>query len=338
MMLKLFKSKIYIAVGLLLLITVIGTLGIKFFEDVSWIDAIYMTVITISTVGYREIVPLSDQSKVFIICLIAVSVIYTAFVITMITQYIFNEYSLIDLKQKRVKNKVKKLTNHVVLCGYGRNGNQALKKLRQYKKEVVVIEHDKEKWEALQDDDILFIKGDATKDEVLKEANIENASHLISALDEDTQNLFIVLSAKQMNNQLKIICRASTEANYKKMKLAGADNVILPEKVGGDHLASLVVTPDLIDFFDKLSISDGDTHNVRELKFNVLCPDDNEKSINELEKFNKTGCKIIGYKDKGNKFSVNPESDFILKKGSSVIIIGNSKQMQNLRANFELKD
>lgn len=338
MMLKLFKSKLYLAASLLLFITIIGTLGIKYFEEVSWLDALYMTVITISTVGYREVVPLSNPSKIFIIGLIAVSVVFTAFVISMITRYIFNEYSLIDIKQKRVKSKIKKLTNHVVLCGYGRNGKQALKKLSQYNKNVVVIEQDKQKWAELEANEILFIKGDATKDEVLKQVNIEKASHLISALDEDTMNLFIVLSAKQMNKKLKVICRASTESNYKKMKLAGADNVILPEKLGGDHLASLVVTPELIDFFDQISISDGDTRNFQELNFDLLCPDQQEKQIKDLGKFHKTGCKIIGHKDQDNQFYINPDSNFVLKKNTSVIVIGNSEQMKSLKANFNLPD
>ena len=338
MIFKLLKSKIYLAIILLLLITFIGVAGLKFLEDVSWLDAIYITVITISTVGYKEVIPYSNETKIFIICLIVVSVVFTAFVISMITRYVFNEYSLIDLKQNKVKNKVKKLSNHVVLCGYGRNGKQALKKLKQYKKEVVVIEHDESKWDDLEENKVLFIKGDATQDDILEDANIKNASHLISALDDDTHNLFIVLSARQMNEKLKIICRASTETNYNKMKLAGANNVILPEKLGGDHLASLVVTPDLLDFFDKISISDGDTRNVLELKFNVLCPDQKEKSISELEQFHKTGCKIIGFKDQENRFEINPSSDLVLKKDSSVIVIGNSDQMKKLRANFDQLD
>lgn len=330
--------KLKISLVLLLILFVVGVIGFLYFQELSLLDAVYMTVITVSTVGFKEVETLRSSTRVFTIVFIVLSVILAAIVIGMLTEIVIGQLSIKQFKIRKMRQKIQSLKNHVIVCGYGRNGMQALKKLKQYNKHVVVIELDEKKCKVLQAKEVLYVNANATQDEVLEDANIKNASHLISALDDDTQNLFIVLSAKQKNKNLNIICRASTESNYKKMKLAGANNVILPEKIGGDHLASLVVTPDLLDFFDKISISDGDTRNVLELKFNVLCPELKEKSISELEQFHETGCKIIGFKDQENRFEINPSSDLVLKKDSSVIVIGNSDQMKKLRANFDQLD
>lgn len=336
MIIKYFKSRVLFAAFLLLLIIFSGTLGYVLITDVSWLDALYMTIITISTVGYKEAVPLDGSTRIFTIFLIVTSVLLTAFIISSLTEYLLNNYSLNKLKQKAMKKEIKSLNGHVVLCGFGRNGQQAFQKLKTYNKDVVIIDRDANLASNFISDNVLHVEGDATEDEILIDAGIKNASHLICALSEDAQNLYVVLSARQLNKDLKIISRATSQSAYKKIKLAGANNIILPENIGGDHLASLVVTPDLLDFFNNLSISDGDTENVRELSFATLCKDGQSKTINQLTIHEKTGCSVIGAKNKKGEFFVNPGGDFELKEGTHLIILGNTKQINSLKSEFNL--
>ncbi len=336
MILRYFKSRIIFAVFLLTAIIFIGTLGYVLIANVSWLDALYMTIITISTVGYKEAVPVDESIRIFTIFLIITSVLITAFIISSLTEYLLNNYSFSKIKQYAMKKDIKELKNHMILCGFGRNGEQAFEKLKSYNKKVVIVDIDSSLAENFIEDEVLHIQGDATDDEVLVEAGIEKASHLICALSDDTQNLYVVLSARQLNKNLKIISRASNKSAYKKMKFAGANNVILPESLGGDHLASLVVTPDLLDFFNNLSISDGATENIRELSFEVLCKDGNTKKISELRIKEDTGCSIIGAKKSDKSFHVNPDKDFQLEKGTHLIILGNTNQIESLKSKFNL--
>ena len=179
---------------------------------------------------------------------------------------------------------------------------------------------------------MLFIHGNASEDEVLVKAGIEKATALICALPRDADNLFIVLSARQINPKLKIISRATEESSYQKLKLAGADNVIMPDKIGGDHMASLVVVPDLVEFLDNLSVSgENDSINVEQIPFEKICPDGRELAIMDLDLRNRTGCSIIGYKSPDGVYIVNPEPSMILKKDSKLILIGRPNQIENLK-------
>ena len=166
----------------------------------------------------------------------------------------------------------------------------------------------------------------------MSRAGIKKAATVICALPSDADNLFIVLSARQMNPKLKIISRASEETSYKKLKLAGADNVIMPDKIGGAHMANLVVTPDLVEFLDNLSVSgEKDSINVEQIPFENVCPDGIQKAILELDIRNKTGCSVIGYKASDGNYVVNPEPSMKLEKGSSLILIGRPDQIKNLK-------
>jgi voltage-gated potassium channel len=176
--------------------------------------------------------------------------------------------------------------------------------------------------ERFSNDEMLFVSRNANEDEVLKEAGIEKESTLICALPSDADNLFIVLSARQINPSLKVISRATEETSYRKMKLAEADNVILPDKIVGDHMASLVVVPDLIEFLDNLSISgDDDRINVEQVPFEKVCPSGEEMAIHDLDVRKKTGCPVIGYKSPNGYYVVNPEPSLMLQKCSKLILI-----------------
>ena len=321
---------------MLVFLMAIGILGYRFISGYQWLDAIYMTVITITTVGFAEVNPLDTQSKIFTIFLILASVVIVGYAISIITEYILSRNNFEDIKKRKMQKKIDALTNHIIICGYGRNGKQAAKKLLAYGKPFVIIERDKEVIEKFQEDNIPFIFGNANEDEILIEAGIEKANTLISALPSDADNLFVVLSARQINKEMRIISRASQETSYNKLKLAGANNVILPDRIGGDHMASLVVIPDLVEFIDNLGIVGERNINIEEVKVEQLYNLKELKTISQLDLRKKTGCTVIGFKDDKGEYVVNPEADTTLIPGSKIIVLGRPEQIQKLNLEYNI--
>ncbi len=336
-MTKKYRSKFIIAVILVLLIIVIGVLGYRFISGFSFIDSLYMTVITVTTVGYGEVSPLDDASKIFTIFLIISSIGIYGYGISIISEYVVNGGFIKNLRKRQMKSKIDKLKDHIILVGYGRNGKQALKKLLMYGRDVVVIEkHLNEKLNVDKKNLVIF-QGDATNDEVLIEAGIKEASALISTLRVDTDNLFVVLSARQLNPKATIISRASNDRAAQKIKLAGADKMLLPHKVGGDYMASLLVTPDLVEFIQKLNLYDKQQRtNLEEISFDE-CPDEyHDKSIASIDMRRKTGCSVIGFKTVDGEYIINPEPSTKIVRGSNMIVLGRPEQIQKLNQLFGL--
>jgi len=335
-LLRLYRSKIYTAIMMLVFLLCIGVLGYRFISGYEWLDAVYMTVITITTVGFAEVNPLDTQSKIFTIFLILASVVIVGYAISIITEYILSKNNFEDIKQRKMQKKIDAMSNHIIICGFGRNGKQAARKLLAYDKPYVVIERNKEVIEKFQEDNIPFVFGNANEDDTLFEAGIEKASTLISALPNDADNLFVVLSARQINKKMHIISRASQETSYEKLKLAGANNVILPDRIGGDHMASLVVIPDLVEFIDNLGIVGERNINIEEVKVEQLYNATQEKTIRDLDLRKKTGCTVIGFKDNKGEYVVNPEADTKLVLGSKIIVLGRPEQIQKLNSEYNI--
>lgn len=335
-LIKLLKSKIYTAIFLLAILLGAGVVGFKILSQLSWIDAFYMTVITITTVGFGEVQPLDESSKVFTILLILTSVVIVGYAISVITEYILSKNNLEGLKQRKMQKKIDNLKDHIIICGYGRNGKQAATKLMAYKKPFVVIEKNKEIAEKYQSELVPFVIGNANEDETLLQAGIERASTLISALPNDADNLFVVLSSRQINSDLNIISRASQETSYKKLKLAGANNVILPDKIGGDHMASLVVVPGLLEFIDNLSIVGKSNINIEEISVEQLYDTSQIKTIRDLDLRKQTGCSVIGFKNAQGEYLINPEADLKLIPNSKIIVLGRPEQIQKLNSLYNI--
>ena len=319
----------------MVMVLVFGVVGYKIISDFTWVEAIYMTIITVTTVGFSEVRPLDAEAKIFTVFLIVTSVFIFGFAISVVTEYILGRNSLEVLKKKKVKKQIDSLSNHVVVCGFGRNGMQAAEKLLAYKKPFVVIEKNKEIIERYEDE-ILFVEGDANEDDVLLQAGIERAQYLITAVPDDAANLFIVLSARQLNKNLFIISRASQVTSQKKLAFAGANKVIMPDKIGGDHMASLVVMPDLITFMDKLSVEGEHTTNLEEVEIANFAGQVDCNSLRDLDLRRKTGCTIIGYIDPNGKYIINPEADLKLEPKGKVIVLGRPEQIRKLNQMFQI--
>lgn len=333
---RFFRTRIYTAIFLMVFILLVGVFGYKMISGYTWIDATYMTVITMTTVGFGEVVPLDNQSKIFTIFLILSSVLIMGYALSIITEYILSKNDADELKYKRMQKKIDSLKNHVVICGYGRNGKQAARKLLAYNKSFVIIERDKEMEERMQQDNVPYVIGNANEDEVLMQAGIDRASSFISALPNDADNLFVVLSTRQINKNINIISRASNESSYDKLKFAGANNVILPDKIGGDHMASLVVIPGLMEFIDNLSIVGKSNINIEEVAVEKLFHNRKTGTIRDLDLRRKTGCSVIGYKDEKGEYTVNPEAEFELAPNSKIIVLGRPEQIQALNSEYNI--
>ena len=329
------RSKVYIALLFLFGVITLGTIGFILISDYSFINALYMTIITISTVGFKEVEPLDNESKIFTILLILTSIVIYGYVISVLTEYISNNKLFEEFKFKKVQKKVDKLKDHTIVCGYGRNGKQAITKLLSYKKSCVIVESNIELIDVIEHKkNVLYVKGDATDDETLIKAGIAKASSLITALPSDANNLYVVLSARQLNAKCTIVSRASNDSSYSKLKIAGADNVIMPDKLGGAHMASLVITPDIIEFIDRLSIEGESTSNIEELVIETLPEEYRNRSILDLDLRQKTGCTVIGYKTPEKQFIVNPDASMKLVPNSKLFIIGKPDQIKKLHELF----
>jgi len=330
------RPKVYIAILLLIIVVATGVFGFHFLSDYSWVDALYMTVITMTTVGFEEVQPLDDRGKLFTVFLISTSVAIFAYSVSVITEYIISKNDPKKALLKKTQKMIHQMENHIIIIGYGRNGKQSAVKLLAYDKPFIIIEKDQSLIDRFQSDTLIFLKGNATEDSILIEAGIRKASCLICTLPEDADNLFIVLSARQINDDLKIISRASLDTSYKKIRLAGADNVIMPDRIGGDHMASLVVVPDLIEFLDNLSIVGKRSINIEEVSFEDMFEDGIERTIRAIDMRSKTGCTIIGFKSPDGEYIVNPEADTPLLPGSKIVVLGRPEQIIRLNRQFNI--
>lgn len=297
-----------------------------------------MTVITIATVGYREIYEPSAGVMVFISLLIVTSFGTFAYAVSAISAYIidgeFREY----FKEYKVKSVVSKLKNHVIICGYGRNGSQAVTVMEKHNQPFVVVEQDLAVIEDIKKHsrEALVVFGDATHDEILLEAGIENAKSLITTLPSDSNNLFVVLSARSINSNLKIISRASEDNSDKKLRIAGANNVIMPDKIGGAHMASLVMKPDIIEFMDYISAQGQIDVNLEEISFDELPSKFKNKTITDIGIRMLTGANIIGLKGSDGDFVVNPLPDTVITSKTKMFVLGTPNQIKKLKELFHV--
>lgn len=326
----------FLFLGLVLVIGVIGFMTLE--PRYTLTEAIYMTVITIATVGYREVYEPTQGTMIFVSILIVTSFGTFAYAVSAISAYIIDGEFRNYFKEYKVKAEVSKLKGHVVICGYGRNGSQAAAVLKSHKQPFVVIESKSEIVEEIKrvNPEMLLVVGDATHDEILEEAGIGKAKALVTTLPSDSHNLFVVLSARSVNEKIKIISRASEDNSDRKLRIAGANNVIMPDKIGGAHMASLVMKPDVIEFMDYISAQGQIDINLEEISFDELPENFKNKSIHEIGVRNLTGANIIGLKNEQGEFVINPLPDTIIKSKHKMFALGTPEQIKKLKQLFQV--
>lgn len=300
-------------------------------ESYSPIEAFYMTVITISTVGFTEVRPLSDTGRIFTAFLILTSIGTFTYTISVITSYFVSGEYRNRMKEAKVNKEIQNFRDHVIICGYGRVGSMAAHQLDAINEKIVIIETSKDKTDLINDTTNYWsIHGNAARDENLLNAGIGRARALIATMPDDADNLYVVLTAHELNPNLTIISRASHSESVKKLRIAGANNVIMPDKVGGAHMASLVVTPDVIDFLDHIRIQGGTDINLEEVSFTALPEDFHFKTLGDLDVRNRFGVNVIGYKTSEGEYIINPGADTKIVPDSKLFVLGNRSQINDL--------
>lgn len=312
-------------------------MGYIILERYSFTEALYMTTIAITTAGFNEVRPLSNTGRMFTVFLLLTSWATFAWAVARIAQFVvtgeINKY----FKTRKIMKAINELNHHVILCGFGRNGQQAARTLKNHNIEFIVIEKEEEFMERVVPffPDLIYLVGDGTDDDLLRKAGIERAVALITALPDDADNVFIVLSARVLNQKLHIISRASEESSFPKLKKAGADNVIMPDKIGGSHMATLVSKPDVIEFMDFLTSEDGESVNMDSVPYEILPPEIKDKSLKVVMEWNKTGVSCLGIKNKEGKFIINPTDETQVTEGCKVIVFGTRSQIAEMKNNLE---
>jgi len=320
------RKRLVLTVGLILLIISFGTFGYMLIEGWQFFDGLYMTIITLTTVGYREVHDLSFRGQVFTIVLI-IGGVGTVFYALSTGAKIILEGELQEIfGRKRLEKKIKDLKDHYIICGYGRMGRIIARELEEKNFAFVAIEKGNE---ALDKEDALIYRGDATKDEVLKELGIDRARGLISVLPTDAENMYVVLSARELNPGLTIVARAGDEGSEKKLIRAGADRVVSPYHIGGLRIAHTVLKPAVVDFIEFATKSGNIDLQMEEIGIR-----DNSKlvglTLDECGIGRELGIIIVGIKTQAGEMKFNPTFRSTINAGDTLIALGEISKLKIL--------
>ena len=322
------RRRFIIIISALVIIVSIGVIGYEIIEGWSFVDALYMTVITLSTVGYGEVHQLSTAGRIFSIVLIISGVGAMLYTLTTIVQYILEGGFGDILGRRRMKEKIASLKRHVILCGYGKVGHEVARVFESEGTPFIIIEMDQETVSKAIDNGYLCIQGNATSDDVLKEAGIERARALVAALGSDADNLYMTLSAKEMRPDLFIVARASTEESEPKLLRAGADRIMSPYRIGGRHMAMLTLRPLVVDFVDTTMLSRGRELVLENIKVSSGSPVEG-KTVKEGSQCC-GGAAILAVRQKDGRLLTNPAQDTLLDLEDELVIIGTRNQLRTL--------
>lgn len=328
---------IKIGIGVLLTLIVVGTVGYYIIEGWEIIDCLYMTIITITTVGFKEVGPLSQGGKIFTMGLIITSISSLAYVGINLARFVFDGDLANYIKTYRVDKKIAKLKNHVIIVGFGRNGEQAAIELAEHGVEFVIVDkRDNVVTRIRENRELLYIKGDATHEEVLEKAGIYEARALIATTPNDADNVFVVLTARSMNPGLTVISRASEMGSQMKLKRAGATNVIMPERIGGQRMAKLVHQPDVVEFFESILLQKTQDVSLEEISCRNLGQQFVGKSILHLRIRELSGANIVGIKTGGARYIFNPDPKMIISRNDQLFVLGNPEQIKKMKELMEM--
>jgi len=306
----------------------VGTMGYSLIEGWGLLDSLYMTVITITTIGFREVHDMTDGGRFFTVILIFFSVGAVFYALNNAARLII-EGEIKDLfGRRKLQKTISRLRGHYILCGMGRMGRIIAGELAAKGKEFVVIEKENEP-EDCPITECLIIKGDATKDDTLQSAGIERARGLISVLPTDAENLYVVLSARGMNPELAIVARAVEDGAEQKLVRAGANRVVSPYHIGGLRIAQTVLKPAVVDFIEFTTQSGNLDLAIEEIRVNEGA-DINGKTLAETGIGRELEIIIVAVKDAMGKMRLNPRHDTLISSGETLIVIGEESKLRKL--------
>lgn len=318
---------------LLLVIFIFGMVGYMVVEGWGFLDSLYMTIITLTTVGFMEVKPLSEAGRYFTIILLIFGFSIILYGLGSITAFFVEGELMGILRRKRMKKQIDKLSDHYIICGAGKLGWHVIHEFVKTERAFVVVERGEEEITSIKDlkPDFFYIHGDASSDDILCQAGIKRAKGLIATFAEDKDNLFVVLTARSLNPHLRIVARATDEETVHKMYTAGADAVVSPHSIGGMRMASEMLRPAVVSFLDIMLRTKDKVLRIEEAviesgsKFEGI-------TLKEANIPQKTGLIVIAVKNRDSgEYVYNPGSDLTLKVNDVLIILGDMSQLGKLK-------
>lgn len=320
--------RIAIALSILVIVFLIGSVGYHLIEGMRFFDGFYMTFITITTIGFAELTNLSEAGRVLTMIIFVMGIGVISYIASQTTQLIFES----EIFRKRaMKKQLEKMDQHYIVAGYGRIGHRIAEVLQDANIPVVVIENQESSIERIRDDKLLYVAGDAQEEDTLKEAGIERAKGLICALSRDQDNVFVTLIGRELNPDIFILVRTNQHENTKKILRAGANKVISPYEIGADRMANVILRPHVDQFMDRILGGTTQDHVFDEVKI-FSGSELAEKTLAEAEIRQKYFVVIIAIipEDKDN-IRFNPGSNDKISVGDSLIVLGDVDRIEHLR-------
>ena len=314
---------------MLFAVAIAGTIGYRLIERWSFLDSLYMVIITLFTVGFQEVHTLSPLGKLFTIVIIVAGVGVAVYAGTQLVEIIIEGEILGYGRRRKMGKKIKSMKNHYIICGYGRTGHQVGAEFDAARVAYVVVDQKQEIEEQLGPRDIPYIVGDITSDDNLIEAGIKSARGLITTADSDVANLYVTLSARVLNPDLYIVARASEIEAENKLVMAGANRVIAPYYISGRRMAALATRPVTSDFLDMVMHGESLEFSLNE----VTIPDNSpliNKTISEAEIRHKSGALVLAIRRADGSFDLQPDSSSPIAKGDTFVVIGTQDQAVEL--------
>lgn len=313
-------------------IFIVGILGYHIIEGWDFLDSLWMTVITLATIGYGEIHPLSVSGRVFTIFLILSGLGIMGYGFSIVAAFIVEGELARLIGKRRMEKEIQKLSNHYIVCGAGETGRCIIEEFVKTKTPLVVIENDEARLDMLRNYEVVpYIAGDATKDASLISAGIHRAKGLVSTLHSDRDNVFVVLTARSLNANLRIVSSVIEPESERKLLVAGADSVVSPNSIGGMRMASIMIRPTVVGFLDKMLREQSVTIRLEEIGLLDNSPIIG-KSIRHSDIRRQTGLNVMAIKRQANdQYILNPQSDTIFESQDVLIVMGNIEQIVKLR-------
>lgn len=322
-------TKLRISIFLLVVIILFGTFGYAFIEGMTLFDSFYMTLITISTVGFSEIAPLTQAGRLITVVVIVSGISLLTYTLGQIAQIFIEGEFRKFLGRRKLEKQIASLADHFIICGFGRIGKVICHDLTDESMPFVVIEKDEGKLEQLEKDHYLYLLGDATSEEVLLQAGLERAKGLVTAVSRDADNVFIALTAKGLTPEIFVLSRAADLKNEKKLLRAGASRVVCPYNMGGSRMAQILKKPTVIDFLDSAMMSGGLGLVLEEavigFSSHVV-----GKTLVESNLRRDYGVIIVAIKKSSGQMVFNPGPDAVIDAGDVIVAIGKPEEMARM--------
>ncbi len=322
------RREILLATGFLGFLLIIGTLGYMVIEDWPPLDSLYMTFITLTTIGFSEVHPLSEIGRIFTMAISIFGIGAVAFIATRATHLLLNNPAI---ELRRMQKKINQLTRHYIICGFGRIGHRIAEDLSHTRKAFVVIDNDPEKIEELRQRGYLYVEGNAEEEETLQKAGIARAHGIIVTLPMDSDNVFVTLVAREMNPSIFILARANTQKNFRKLLHAGANKVVSPYEIGADWMAQVILRPHVDQFMERVLR----THELNLLIDEVIITPDAPLVGHTLaesglrSRYNVIVIAILSQKT--GEMIFNPGAHTVIQPNDILIVLGEHEKIEQLR-------